>query len=70
MRSGSAKLENAQKFFELGESKTAISWEQWQLAATLDKDAMDEVVYHCEQDVKVLRELIPHVLPYIKNLHR
>jgi uncharacterized protein YprB with RNaseH-like and TPR domain len=70
MRIGSAKLENAQRFFELGEAKTAISWEQWQLAATLNKDAMDEVVYHCEQDVKVLRELVPHVLPYIKNLHR
>jgi uncharacterized protein YprB with RNaseH-like and TPR domain len=70
MRIGSAKLENAQKFFNLGESKTAISWEQWQLAATFDKPAMDEVVYHCEQDVKVLHQLVPHVLPYVANLHR
>lgn len=70
MRVGSAKLENAQKFFELGEAKTPISWEQWQLAATLDKQAMDEVVVHCEQDVKVLAELVPHVLPYVANLHR
>lgn len=70
MRVGSAKLENAQKFFELGEAKTPISWEQWQLAATLDKQAMDEVVVHCEQDVKVLAELVPHVLPYVSNLHR
>lgn len=70
MRIGSAKLENAQKFFDLGEAKTPISWEQWALAATHDKDAMDEVVVHCEQDVKVLAELIPHVLPYVANLHR
>lgn len=70
MRIGSAKLDNAQKFFDLGEAKTPISWEQWQLAATLDKSAMDEVVVHCEQDVKVLAELVPHVLPYVKNLHR
>lgn len=70
MRIGSAKLDNAQKFFDLGEAKTPISWEQWQLAATLDKGAMDEVVVHCEQDVKVLAELVPHVLPYVKNLHR
>jgi uncharacterized protein YprB with RNaseH-like and TPR domain len=70
MRVGSAKLENAQKFFELGEAKTPISWEQWQLAATLDKQAMDEVVVHCEQDVKVLAELVPHILPYVSNLHR
>ena len=70
MRIGSAKLDNAQKFFDLGEEKTPISWEQWQLAATLDKGAMDEVVVHCEQDVKVLAQLVPHVLPYVKNLHR
>jgi len=70
MRVGSAKLDNAQKFFELGEAKTPISWEVWQLAATLDKEAMDEVVVHCEQDVKVLAELVPHVLPYVRNLHR
>jgi uncharacterized protein YprB with RNaseH-like and TPR domain len=70
MRVGSAKLENAQKFFELGEAKTPISWEQWQLAATLDRQAMDEVVVHCEQDVKVLAELVPHVLPYVASLHR
>lgn len=70
MRIGSAKLENAQKFFELGEAKTPISWEQWQLAGMGDRPAMDEVVHHCEQDVKVLEELYHHVLPYIKTLHR
>ena len=70
MRIGSAKLENAQKFFGLGEEKTPITWENWQLAATHDKAAMDEVVYHCEQDVKVLKQLYPHVLPYVKTLHR
>lgn len=70
MRIGSAKLENAQKFFSLGEEKTPISWETWQLAATFDKAAMDDVVVHCEQDVKVLAQLVPHVLPYVSNLHR
>lgn len=70
MRIGSAKLENAQKFFDLGEAKTPISWEQWQLASMGDKAAMDEVVHHCEQDVKVLEELYHHVLPYVATLHR
>lgn len=70
MRIGSAKLENAQKFFNLGEEKTPISWEQWQLAGMGDKAAMDEVVVHCEQDVKVLEELYHHVLPYVATLHR
>jgi uncharacterized protein YprB with RNaseH-like and TPR domain len=70
MRIGSAKLDNAQKFFKLDDEKTPISWETWALAGTLDREAMDEVVVHCEQDVKVLAELVPHVLPYVKNLHR
>ncbi len=70
MRIGSAKLVNAQKFFRLGEEKTELVWETWQLAAAGDRKAMDEVVEHCEADVRVLRELYPHVLPYVKNLHR
>lgn len=70
MRLGSAKLENAQKYFGLGYQKTAISWDQWQRAAALDRDAMNEVVEHCEQDVLVLRELYPIVLPYVSTLHR
>lgn len=70
MRIGSAKLENAQKFFKLGTAKTPLSWETWQRAAALEGDAMDEVVAHCEADVRVLRELYPHVLPYVTTLHR
>lgn len=70
MRIGSAKLDNAAKFFDLGEQKTPISWEQWQLAAAGDGVAMDEVVEHCEADVRTLAELVPHVLPYVSNLHR
>lgn len=70
MRIGSAKLENAQKFFNLGEAKTPISWEDWQKASMGDREAMDQVVIHCEQDVKVLEELYWHVLPYVKTLHR
>jgi uncharacterized protein YprB with RNaseH-like and TPR domain len=70
MRIGSAKLENAQKYFALGEAKTPISWDDWQRAAALERDAMDQVVKHCEQDVLVLRELYPIVLPYVSTLHR
>lgn len=70
MRIGSAKLDNAAKYFRLGEQKTAIDWGDWDLAGTLDSKALDVVVEHCEADVRTLRELVPHVLPYVKNLHR
>lgn len=70
MRIGSRKLDNVAKYFKLPEQKTAIEWEDWQLAATGDKKAMGEVVRHNVADVLVLRDLYPIVLPYVKNLHR
>lgn len=70
LRIGSSKLVNVQKFFGLGEEKTEISWEQWQRAAGGDRAAMDEVVHHCEQDVKVLAQAYWRLLPQIANVHR
>lgn len=70
MRIGSKKLVNVQKFFGLTESKTDITWDNWNLAAGGDKAALDEVVHHCEQDVKVLAEAYWRMLPAVANLHR
>lgn len=70
MRIGSRKLLNVQKFFNLKESKTEISWDQWNLAAGGDPVALDEVADHCEADVKVLAEVYWHLLPSVANLHR
>lgn len=70
LRIGSSRLVNVQKFFDLGESKTEISWEQWQRAAGGNRAAMDEVVVHCEQDVKVLAQAYWRLLPQIANVHR
>ena len=70
MRIGSRKLLNVQKFFNLSESKTEISWDNWNLAAGGDKASLDEVVEHCEADVKVLAEVYWHLLPSVANLHR
>lgn len=70
LRIGSRKLVNVQKFFGLGEEKTDISWDQWQLVASGSKKAMAEVVHHCEQDVKVLAQAYWHLLPCMATLHR
>lgn len=70
MRIGSKKLENVQKFFALQDSKTQITWDNWNLAAGGDKAALDEVVHHCEQDVKVLAQAYWKMLPSVCNLHR
>ena len=70
MRIGSRKLENVQKFFALAESKTQITWDNWSLAAGGDRAALNEVVHHCEQDVKVLAAAYWRMLPAVANLHR
>jgi len=70
MRIGSRKLVNVQKYFGIGEEKTEINWEQWQLVGTGDTKAMKDVVVHCEQDVKVLVEAYWHLLPHVATVHR
>lgn len=69
-RVGSSRLVNVQKFLNVDNAKTEISWEQWQQAGAGDKDALDEVVHHCEQDVLVLRDVYPSLLPYVSTIHR
>lgn len=69
MRVGSRKLVNVQKFLELGEEKTDIKWDTWQLAATGDRKALNEVVVHCEQDVKVLAQAYNKMINLVANIH-
>tara|TARA_Y100000310_G_scaffold336735_1_gene422075 strand:- start:2638 stop:3195 length:558 start_codon:yes stop_codon:yes gene_type:complete len=68
-RIGSKKLVNVQKFLDLAESKTDIDWDVWKMAMRGDDTALAEVIYHCEQDVRVLAEVYWRLLPYVKNLH-
>lgn len=70
MRIGSKKLVNVQKFFNLSDAKTEISWDNWNLAAGGNKQALNDVVHHCEQDVKVLAQAYWKMLPAVANLHR
>lgn len=70
IRIGSSKLVNVQKFFNVPNAKTEISWDTWQLAGAGDDDAMAEVVEHCEADTLVLRDVFNHLKPLIKNIHR
>lgn len=70
LRIGSSKLDNVQKFFDLAEEKTPISWENWNRAALGDKKAMAQVVEHCEQDVEVLALAYWKLLPMVANLHK
>lgn len=70
LRIGSKKLVNVQKFFNVENAKTEIKWADWQRAAGGDKKAMNEVVTHCEQDVKVLGEVYWKLIGQVRNIHR
>lgn len=70
MRVGSKKLDNVQQFLRLGDEKTKIDWDDWKRAALGNKRAMDSVVEHCEQDVKVLREAYWRMIGLVRNIHK
>lgn len=66
----SSKLDNVQKFLGLPDSKSAISWDNWQRGAAFDRTAMNDIVNHCEKDVKVLAQAYWRLLPYIRDIRR
>lgn len=66
----SSKLMNVQQFLGLPDEKTPISWDNWMRAGAFDKKAMDEVVHHCEQDVRVLEEAYWKLLPHMREVRK
>lgn len=69
-RIGSRKLANVQKFLDLPESKTPITWEDWQRAGMGNTKSFNKVVEHCEQDVKILSLAYWRFLPNVSTIHR
>jgi uncharacterized protein YprB with RNaseH-like and TPR domain len=67
MKIGGRRLDTVAKFFQCENQKTGLDGETWQLAATGDRVAMDQVVEHCEADVLVLRDVWPHLVPGVKK---
>lgn len=67
MKIGGRKLDTVAKFFACENQKTGLDGEIWQLAAAGDTAAMDEIVVHCEADVRVLKEVFYHLAPHVKK---
>lgn len=67
LRIGSKKLDNVAKFFSCENQKTPLTGPVWALAAAGDREAFDQVVEHCEADVRVLRDVWNHMTPFIKK---
>lgn len=66
----SSKLINVQQFLNLPDEKTPITWDNWARAGAFDKKAMDEVVEHCEMDVRVLEHAYWRLLPFVRTIQK
>ena len=65
----SSRLDAVAKTFKLSEQKTELNPDIWNAAFQLDREAMDYVVEHCTQDVRVLKEVFDILSPFIRNIH-
>jgi uncharacterized protein YprB with RNaseH-like and TPR domain len=70
MKLHSSKLDSVAKTFRLKSQKTDILPDEWLAAGEGDPEAIKYVVKHCEQDVKVLREVFPILAPHIATIHK
>lgn len=70
MKIGSKKLDNVAKYFDLKSQKTPLDWPTWQKAGAGDVVALKDVIKHCEYDVRVLGEAVPHLAGYVRNIHK
>jgi uncharacterized protein YprB with RNaseH-like and TPR domain len=70
LRIGSKKMDNVAKYFKCGNQKTDIDWDVWKEAGRGNEAAIDEVMLHCEQDVRVMEELYWILVRNVKNIHK
>lgn len=68
MRLPGRRLETVSKFLKVDNAKTPLVPEDWAEAAIGDAEAMEKVVEHCEADVLVLRDVFPHLAPFVKKV--
>lgn len=68
MRLQGRSLERVSKFLHADHSKTPLTPEVWAEASAGDPESFESVVEHCEADVLVLRDVFPHLAPFVKKM--
>jgi uncharacterized protein YprB with RNaseH-like and TPR domain len=68
MKIGSKRLDNISRFFNSPNRKTALDPDTWAAASAGDVQALDEIVVHCEADVRVLKDLWPNIAQHVKKM--
>lgn len=66
----SRRLDAVAKTFRLDDQKTPLDPDIWMAASDGEREAMDYVVEHCENDVLVLRHAFAILKPLIRKVHR
>ena len=67
MRLPGRALDKVAKFFHSAYEKTPLTPEVWADAAAGIPSAVQKVVAHCEADVRVTKDVFPHLAPHIKK---
>lgn len=70
VRLASRKLDNVAKFFKTANQKYDVPSEVLLASRHGDKDALKEVILHCEADVRILRDVYWKLIPRVRNVHR
>lgn len=70
LRLASSKLDNVSQFFRTKTRKYDVDHETLQASRAGDKKALQEVIKHCEEDVRILSEVYWKLTPLIRNIHR
>lgn len=68
MRIGSRRLDVVTKFFNVPNLKTPLTAEVWAEASVGDKAAMNDVVEHCEADVRATSDVLHKLAPHVKKI--
>lgn len=69
-RSRGHSLDGVAKDLKLSAQKYDVPASAWLAAADGDRNALDEIVKHCEQDVIITEEAHWKLAPYIRNISR
>jgi uncharacterized protein YprB with RNaseH-like and TPR domain len=70
MRLGRRSLQHVSEYFDSPNRKTPLSVTTWNKALAGDEAAYEDIVEHCDSDVRVTGDVFLYLSPLIANIHR
>ena len=70
MRMGRKSLQSVSEYFEVANEKTPLRVRQWDGAMAGKPEEYEKIVEHCNADVLVLRDVLPHLKRHVRTIHR